>query len=114
MANPGLAARVGKSPTLMEVTRYLGRLKEPMDGKRKNDYTYSRGEKYSLELGGGISRAIASRFAMLAALEALPLFLRKPQRRTLKQYQHRESIRRGSGDIICILNKSSSAESQAP
>lgn len=30
-----LAARVGKSPTLMEVARYLGRLKELMDGKRK-------------------------------------------------------------------------------
>ena len=49
-----LAARVGKSPTLMEVARYLGRLKELMDGKRKNGYAYGRGEKYSLELGGDI------------------------------------------------------------
>lgn len=64
-----LAARVGKSPTLMEVARYLGRLKELMDGKRKNGYAYGRGEKYSLELGG---------------------------------------------DIICMLDESSSAESQAP
>ena len=36
-----LAARVGKSPTLMEVARYLGRLKELMDGKRKNGYAYA-------------------------------------------------------------------------
>ena len=64
-----LAARIGKSPTLMEVARYLGRLKELMDGKRKNGYAYGRGEKYSLELGG---------------------------------------------DIICMLDESSSAESQAP
>ena len=64
-----LAACVGKSPTLMEVARYLGRLKELMDGKRKNGYAYGRGEKYSLELGG---------------------------------------------DIICMLDESSSAESQAP
>ena len=85
-----LAARVGKSPTLMEVARYLGRLKELMDGKRKNGYAYGRGEKYSLELGGDINRAIASEFALLAAPETLPLFLRKLQRKALKQYQRRE------------------------
>lgn len=109
-----LAARVGKSPTLMEVARYLGRLKELMDGKRKNGYAYGRGEKYSLELGGDINRAIASEFAMLAAPETLPLFLRKLQRKALKQYQRREPICKGSGDIICMLDESSSAESQAP
>lgn len=103
-----------KSPTLMEVARYLGRLKELMDGKRKNGYAYGRGEKYSLELGGDINRAIASEFAMLAAPETLPLFLRKLQRKALKQYQRREPICKGSGDIICMLDESSSAESQAP
>ena len=98
----------------MEVARYLGRLKELMDGKRKNGYAYGRGEKYSLELGGDINRAIASEFAMLAAPETLPLFLRKLQRKALKQYQRREPICKGSGDIICMLDESSSAESQAP
>lgn len=93
---------------------YLGRLKELMDGKRKNGYAYGRGEKYSLELGGDINRAIASEFAMLAAPETLPLFLRKLQRKALKQYQRREPICKGSGDIICMLDESSSAESQAP
>jgi uncharacterized protein with von Willebrand factor type A (vWA) domain len=76
----------------MEVARYLGRLKELMDGKRKNGYAYGRGEKYSLELGGDINRAIASEFAMLAAPETLPLFLRKLQRKALKQYQRREHL----------------------
>ena len=109
-----LAARVGKSPTLMEVARHLGRLKELMDGKRKNGYAYGRGEKYSLELGGDINRAIASEFAMLAAPETLPLFLRKLQQKALKQYQRREPICKGSGDIICMLDESVSAESQAP
>ena len=75
---------------------------------------YGRGEKYSLELGGDINRAIASEFAMLAAPETLPLFLRKLQRKALKQYQRREPICKGSGDIICMLDESSSAESQAP
>ena len=102
------------SSALMEVARYLGRLKELMDGKRKNGYAYGRGEKYSLELGGDINRAIASEFAMLAAPETLPLFLRKLQRKALKQYQRREPICKGSGDIICMLDESSSAESQAP
>lgn len=76
--------------------------------------SYGRGEKYSLELGGDINRAIASEFAMLAAPETLPLFLRKLQRKALKQYQRREPICKGSGDIICMLDESSSAESQAP
>lgn len=98
----------------IRATAYLGRLKELMDGKRKNGYAYGRGEKYSLELGGDINRAIASEFAMLAAPETLPLFLRKLQRKALKQYQRREPICKGSGDIICMLDESSSAESQAP
>ena len=108
-----LAARVGQSKTLLEVARHLGRLKELMDGKRKNGYAYGRGEKYSLELGGDVNRAIASEFAMLAAPETLPLFLRKLQRKALKQYQRREPICKGSGDIICMLDESSSAKGQA-
>ena len=51
---------------------------------------------------------------MLAAPETLPLFLRKLQRKALKQYQRREPIQKGSGDIICMLDESASAEGQAP
>lgn len=104
----------GQYNCVSDTRSYLGRLKELMDGKRKNGYAYGRGEKYSLELGGDINRAIASEFAMLAAPETLPLFLRKLQRKALKQYQRREPICKGSGDIICMLDESSSAESQAP
>ena len=71
-------------------------------------------ESVAKELGGDINRAIASEFAMLAAPETLPLFLRKLQRKALKQYQRREPICKGSGDIICMLDEPSSAESQAP
>lgn len=113
-ADMELVARVGKSKVLMEVARHLGRLKELMDGKRKNGFAYGRGEKYTLELGGNINRALASEFAMVAAPETLPLFLRKLQRKALKQYRHREPICKGSGDIICMLDESGSAESQAP
>ena len=98
----------------METARYLGRLKELIQGKRKSGYAYGRGEKYSVELGGDINRALGSEFAMLAAPETLPLFLRKLQRKGLKQYQRREPICKGSGDIICMLDESRSAEVAAP
>ena len=113
-ADLALAARVTQSPTLQAVARHLGRLKELAEGRRKNGYAYGRGEKYTLELGRDISHAIASEFAMLAAPETLPLFLRKLQRKALKQYRRREATQKGSGDIICMLDESSSAESQAP
>ena len=109
-----LVERVCQSKTLMEVARHLGRLKELINGKRKNGYASGRGEKYSIELGGDINRALGSEFAMLAAPEALPLFLRKLQRKGLKQYQRREPITKGSGDMICMLDESGSAEEAAP
>ena len=36
------------------------------------------------------------------------------QRKGLKQYQRRESIAKGSGDMICMLDESGSAEEAAP
>ena len=113
-ADRKLVERVSQSAALTKIARYLGRLKELINGKRKNGYTYGRGEKYSLELGGDINRALGSEFAALAMPETLPLFLRKLQRKGLKQYQRREPISKGSGDIICMLDESGSAEEAAP
>ena len=113
-ADTELVHRVQQNDTLMKVARYLGRLKELMEGKRKNGYAYGRGEKYTLELGADLSRALASEFVLLALPETTPLFLRKLQKKGLKQYQRREAIRKGSGDIICMLDESDSAEEAAP
>lgn len=113
-ADRKLVERISQSAALTKIARYLGRLKELINGKRKNGYTYGRGEKYSLELGGDINRALGSEFAALAMPETLPLFLRKLQRKGLKQYQRREPISKGSGDIICMLDESGSAEEAAP
>lgn len=113
-ADRNLVERVCRNKTLMEVARYLGRLKELINGKRKNGCTYGRGAKYSLELGGDINRALGSEFATLAIPETMPLFLRKLQRKGLKQYQRREPVSKGSGDIICMLDESGSAEEAAP
>ena len=109
-ADTELVHRVQQNDTLMKVARYLGRLKELMEGKRKNGYAYGRGEKYTLELGADLSRALASEFVLLALPETTPLFLRKLHKKSLKQYQRREPIYKGAGDIICCLDESDSTE----
>lgn len=108
--NTELLETVRKNDKLREVARYLGRFREIFAQGKKNGYAYGRGEKYSLELGNSLSRALTSELAMLSAPATVPLFLRKYQRRQIKQYQRREPIRKGMGDIICCLDESDSTE----
>lgn len=108
--NTDLLERVRKSPALLEVSKYLGRFREIFAHGKKNGYAYGRGEKYSLELGGDLSRAITSELALLAAPETISLFLRKYQQKQIKQYRRREPIYKGAGDIICCLDESGSTE----
>ena len=98
-ANAALLERVRDSKTLQDISRYLGRFREIFAQGKRNGYAYGRGEKYALELGNDLSRALTSELAMLAVPETLPLFLRK--------YQHRQ-INKGAGDIICCLDESGS------
>ena len=100
--------RVRASDILRDIAKYLGRFREIFAQGKRNGYTHGRGEKYSLELGSDLSRALTSELAMLAAPETLPLFLRKYQRRQIKQYRRREPIYKGAGDIICCLDESGS------
>ncbi len=108
--NAALLEIVRKSENLKSIARYLGRFREIFAQGKKNGYTYGRGEKYSLELGNSLSRALTSELAMLASPATVPLFLRKYQRRQIKQYRRREPIRKGVGDIICCLDESASTE----
>ncbi len=110
--NEDLLLRVRQSKTLREISKYLGRFREIFAQSKRNSYAYSRGEKYSLELGDDLSRALTSELAMLAAPETMPLFLRKYQHRQIKQYQRREPIYKGAGDIICCLDESGSTTGQ--
>lgn len=110
--NEDLLRRVRQSTTLLEISKYLGRFREIFAQSKRNSYAYSRGEKYSLELGNDLSRALTSELAMLASPKTLPLFLRKYQRHQIKQYQHREPIYKGAGDIICCLDESGSTTGQ--
>ena len=100
--------RVRASDILRDIAKYLGRFREIFAQGKRNGYTHGRGEKYSLELGSDLSRALTSELAMLAAPETLPLFLRKYQRRQIKQYRRREPIYKGAGAMICCLDESGS------
>ena len=106
--NRELVQRVRKNEMLRNIARYLGRLKEVMRQRRKNSFAFGRGEKYSLEMGNDLKSVISSEFSMLATPETTPLFLRKHQQKTLKQYRRRERVYKGSGDIICCLDESGS------
>lgn len=108
--NTQLLSLVRESDVLKTVAKYLGRFREIFAQGKRNAYTYGRGEKYSLELGRDLTRAISSELAMLATPETLPLFLRKYQRGQIKQYQRREPVYKGAGDIICCLDESDSTE----
>ena len=107
-ANAELLALVRKSQVLRDISRYLGRFREIFAQGKRNGYSYGRGEKYALELGRDLSRALTSELAMLASPQTVPLFLRKYQRGQIKQYQRREPIYKGMGDIICCLDESDS------
>ena len=106
--NMQLLSLVRESAALRDISKYLGRFREIFAQGRRNGYACGRGEKYSLELGNDLSRALSSELSMLAAPETLPLFLRKYQGKQIKQYQRREPVYKGAGDIICCLDESTS------
>lgn len=108
--NTELLKLVRSNPKLKAISDYLGRFREMFAKGKKNGYAYGRGEKYSIELGNDISRAITSELAMLATPETTPLFLRKYQQKQIKQYRRREPIYKGMGDIIVCLDESGSTE----
>ena len=111
--NTELLQKVRQNPTLLEVSKHLGRFREIFAQGKRNGYAYGRGETYALELGNDLSRAIGSEFAMLASPQTLPLFVQKYQQRRLKQYRRREPVHKGMGDIICCLDESGSTRGDA-
>ena len=104
--NAGLLDLVRQSDVLKQISKYLGRFREIFAQGKRNSYAYGRGEKYSLELGNNLSRALTSELAMLASPKTVPLFLQRYQRKQIKQYQRREPVYKGMGDIICCLDES--------
>lgn len=103
-----LVEQVRQNTVLLEIARYLGRMKEMIRQKRMNGFSYGRGEKYGLELGNDFGRLISSEFSLLALPETIPLFIRKYQQKKLKQYARREKICKGRGPKIVCLDQSGS------
>ncbi len=106
--NTELLRRVRQSKELVDISRYLGRFREIFAQGKKNGYAYGRGEKYSLELGNDLSKALTSELAMLSTPMTTPLFLQKYRTKQIKQYRCREPVFKGMGDIICCLDESAS------
>ena len=112
--NRDIINRIRKDTLLAEISKYLGRFKEMTAKARKNGYAYGRGEKYTLELGNDLKRVLTSEYTMLAVPATIPLFLKKHQAKSLKQYKRREAVFKGSGDMIMCLDESGSTISDAP
>jgi len=106
--NKELLERVRESESILGLIKYLGKYREILTNTRKNNFTFGRGDKYDITLGNDYSRAVSSEYAYLAVPETIPLFIRKVQRKALKQYRKRERISKGYGDIVICLDESSS------
>lgn len=106
--NYEILKRCANSYKLRYIAQFLGRHKEMLNSKRLVGYTYGRGEKYDIEYGNNISRTLTSDLSLLADPRLLPLFIRKFQKKALKQYRRRTPEYKGKGDIIVCLDESSS------
>jgi len=106
--NAELLRKVQSSEKLRDIIRYLVRFREIWDNARKSSFTYGRDEKYDIVLGNDFTRAISSEYVYLATPETIPLFIRKVQRKTLKQYRKRERVTKGYGDIVVCIDESGS------
>ena len=111
-ANDALIERVKQNGGLLMIARYLGRMREMLARKKRNDYAYGRGEIYSIEHGNDLTRLLSSEYQTLASPRTLPLFLRKYQQGELLQYTRRERIFKGMGDRIVCLDESQSTEGE--
>ncbi len=106
--NMEILKRTAASSKLKYIAQFLGRYKEMLNSKRLAGYTYGRGEKYDIEYGNNINRALTSELSLMSTSELMPLFLKKYQNKSLKQYRKREPEYKGKGDIIVCLDESGS------
>ncbi|MGO5096858.1 vWA domain-containing protein [Agathobaculum sp. LCP25S3_E8] len=110
--NQALLDRVRNNPMLQGITRQLGRMKEMLSDLRKNDYSYGRGEKYTVTRGRDMKNLLSGELALMASPATMPLFLRKYHAKGLLQYAKRERVHKGYGDVIVCLDESGSTEGE--
>lgn len=112
-ANRELLNYVRNSEMLQKIAAYLGRYREILAAKRQNSFAYGRGEKYDIGFGSDINSCLASELALLGAPETEVLFMRRFQQKKLMQYRKREALIKGEGDMIVLLDESSSTRLMA-
>lgn len=112
VVSSALIERIKNNDMLNRITRQLGRMKELLSTLRKNAYAYGRGEKYSLTLGRDLKNVLSAELGLLAAPETTPLFIRRYNAKTLRQYARRDMVRKGRGDIIVCLDESASTDGE--
>ena len=111
--NRDLLQHVKNSQELMEIARSLGKYREIIANKRKNGYAYGLGEKYDLATGNDVTNCLASELALLGAPETEILFIRKYEQKRLLQYRKRTQVIKGKGDMIVLVDESSSTRQVA-
>lgn len=106
--NRDLIQHVKNSEELLKIAKSLGKYKEIIADKRKNSFAYGRGEKYDLTTGNDIQNCLSSELALLGTSETEILFMRKYEQKRLTQYRKRTEIVKGKGDMIVLIDESSS------
>lgn len=111
--NKELLEYVKSSEELQKIARLLGKYREMMADKRKNSYAYGRGEKYDLTTGNDITNCLSSELALLGTAETEILFMRRYEQKRLMQYRKRDAVIKGKGNMIVLIDESSSTRSVA-
>lgn len=113
LVNRELLSHVKNSSELMQIARSLGKYREILTAKRKNSFAYGLGEKYDITLGNDISNCLSSELSLLGTAETEILFMRKYEQKRLMQYRKRAAAVKGEGDMIVLIDESSSTRSVA-
>ena len=113
-ADEALLDKVRRNETLKKISVILGRYREIIADKRKNSFSYGLGEKYDIVCGNDINNCLSSELALLSMPQTEILFFKRYYEKRLQQYRRREPSVKGDGDMIVLIDESSSTREIAP
>ena len=103
-----------QNETLKKISVILGRYREIIADKRKNSFSYGLGEKYDIICGNDINNCLSSELALLSMPQTEILFFKRYYEKRLQQYRRREPSVKGDGDMMVLIDESSSTREIAP
>ncbi len=109
-SNAILRRHLEENPVLLEISRYIGKLKEILSKRRENTVRYGQGENYDITYGRELSQLLPSESVLLARRETVPMFVERYLSGRLQQRQLREKTTMGKGAAIVCLDESGSME----